>query len=70
MSVHGQSPTSIPPGPEFVFPICDGVEVVYVLEKVGEIYLKTPSAAKQPHMFVAHVTLTNLGYSTLETWFW
>lgn len=68
VSVHGQSPTSVAPASEFVFPICDGVEVVYVLEKAREIYPKSPSAAKQAHMFVAHVTLTNLGYSTLDTW--
>lgn len=65
------APTPIPapaPSPEYVFPVCEGVEVLYVLETTEEIFPNASSAEKQPYRFTAKVTLTNQGYSTLESW--
>jgi len=78
-SVYGQAvgpspaPTPVPapaPGPttEYVFPVCEGVEVLYVLESTTVIYPNASSLEKQPYKFEANVTLTNQGYSTLEAW--
>lgn len=67
------SPTPVPapaPGPsqDYVFPICEGVELVYVLQKTQEIFPNASLAENQPYSFSAQVTLTNQGYSTLEDW--
>lgn len=63
------APVPVPaPAPAIVFPVCEGVEVLYVLQKTQEIFPNASTAEKQPYSFEALVTLTNQGYSTLESW--
>lgn len=56
------------PAPAYNFPSCDGVEVLYSLIATAEIFPSASTPAKQPYSFGAAVTLTNKGYSTLESW--
>ncbi|KAG0577580.1 hypothetical protein KC19_5G166100 [Ceratodon purpureus] len=56
------------PAPAYIFPSCDGVEVVYTLIATAEIFPNASTPAKQPYSFEGSVTLTNKGYSTLDMW--
>lgn len=56
------------PAPSYNFPSCDGVQVVYSLVETTRIFPNATTLAKQPYSFAAAVTLTNEGYSTLESW--
>lgn len=65
------APMDLAPAPEPapLWPPCDGVDLVYVNTRVEKIfpYLnETPWL--QPYKFEAQVTVTNMGYSTVEGW--
>lgn len=69
-----QPPASPPvfspaPEPAPLWPFCEGVDIVYVTtftEKIFPYLNDTPWI--QPYKFESQVTLTNMGYSTVEAW--
>lgn len=77
--VGGPAPTPVPapapldfapaPEPAPLWPPCDGVDVVYqntLVEKIYPFLNDTPWL--QPYKFSSIVTVTNMGYSTVEGW--
>lgn len=57
------------PEPAPLWPPCDGVDIVYVTtftEKIFPFLNDTPWL--QPYKFESVVTVTNMGYSTVEGW--
>ena len=65
-----QSPTMAPaPAPGPLWPDCAGVDIVYVTSFTEKIYpFLNDTPWLQPYKFEASVTLTNMGYSTVEGW--
>lgn len=65
-----QSPTMAPaPAPGPLWPDCEGVDIVYVTSYTEKIYpYLNDTPWLQPYKFEASVTLTNMGYSTVEGW--
>lgn len=65
-----KSPTMAPaPAPGPLWPDCAGVDIVYVTSFTEKIYpFLNDTPWLQPYKFEASVTLTNMGYSTVEGW--
>ncbi|KAG0576258.1 hypothetical protein KC19_5G067300 [Ceratodon purpureus] len=57
------------PEPAPLWPICDGVDVVYVTTFTEKIYpFLNDTPWLQPYKFESVVTVTNMGYRTVEGW--
>jgi hypothetical protein len=54
--------------PVYLYPSCDGVEIVYQLLQVVEISPNATNPANQPYRFESNLTVNNKGYSTVDTW--
>lgn len=57
------------PEPAPLWPPCDGVDIVYVTTFTEKIYpFLNDTPWLQPYKFESVVTVTNMGYSTVEGW--
>lgn len=57
------------PEPAPLWPFCEGVDIVYVTTFTEKIYpYLNDTPWLQPYKFESQVTLTNMGYSTVEAW--
>lgn len=54
--------------PVYLYPSCDGVEIVYQLQQVVEISPNATNPVNQPYRFESNLTVNNKGYSTVDTW--
>lgn len=65
------APVSFAPAPEPapLWPPCDGVDIVYTNMYAVKIYpFLNDTPWLQPYRFESAVTITNMGYSTVEGW--
>lgn len=66
-----QPPVLYAPAPEPapLWPPCDGVDIVYINNYTARIYpFLDDTPWLQPYRFESIVTITNMGYSTVEAW--
>lgn len=57
------------PEPAPLWPPCDGVDIVYVTTFTEKIYpFLNDTPWLQPYKFESVVTVTNMGYNTVEGW--
>lgn len=73
-SPPASSPASPPvfspaPEPAPLWPFCEGVDIIYMTTFTEKIYpYLNDTPWLQPYKFESQVTLTNMGYSTVEAW--